>query len=177
MTTETEAPTRTTWKIDAGHSLVEFSNTYLGITTIKGRFTQFDGTIQMDPNDWSRSSVEVHIDARSYDSANARRVEKLGGAGFLELETYPIITFRSTSVESLGLNNLRVTGDLTLHDVTRPVVLQATYNGQATSPRGEAVAFSAEATLRVRDFGIATDVPAFVVGETARVELQIHAAA
>ncbi len=172
--------TRTTWAIDASHSLVEFAIKHLVITTTKGRFARVSGTIVMDPADVTRSSVDVVIDAASIETHDAKRDEHLRSADFFDVATYPTIRFTSTRVESLGDDSFRVIGDLTIRDVTRQVVLDATHEGTTGDPWGGVrSAFSASTRINRKEFGLtwnmALETGGMVVGDDVKITLEIEA--
>src|SRR5919106_4894206 len=129
----------TTWTIDSAHSLVEFSAKHIMITTVKGRFADFRGTITLDAHQPAGSSVAVEIATPSLDTHNDQRDQHLRAAEFLEVEKHPLITFRSRGVEGFSPtegNKFRLVGDLTIRGVTREIVLDATYEGQGRDPWG-----------------------------------------
>ena len=171
-----------TWAIDPGHTLVEFSGRHMMVTTVKGRFKDVRGTLVIDEADPARSSVEVEIGAASLDTGNEQRDNHLKSPDFLEVERYPTITFKSTRVEpGDGANRFRVIGDLTIRGVTREVVLDATFNGRGTNPWGQEVAgYSAETEINRKDYGVewnaALEGGGFLVGETVKIALEIEAA-
>lgn len=157
MTTTTQAPetTTTTWQIDPGHTEVGFSVKHLMISTVRGRFSGVRGTIVLDASDLSRSTVEAEIDAATIDTREEKRDGHLRSPDFFDAEKFPTITFRSRRVESLGSNRLRITGDLTIRDVTREVVLEGTDEGRGRDPwGGDRAAFSATGTVDRREFGL-----------------------
>jgi polyisoprenoid-binding protein YceI len=152
--------TATRWKIDPGHSTVEFAVKHLMVTTVKGRFRTLDGSFIWDEAHPEASSVTVTIDASSIDTGNAQRDEHLRSGDFFDVERFPTITFRSTQVEPLGQDKVRVIGDLTIRDVTREVALDVTLEGRTKSPWGSEVAgFSAETVIDRKDFGLTWNMP------------------
>jgi polyisoprenoid-binding protein YceI len=182
MTTATQTRTqaRSTWTIDAAHSLIEFSAKHMMFTTVKGRFTGVTGTITLDEADLSRSSVEVAIDAASIVTGDEKRDAHLRSADFLDAETYPQLTFKSTRVERVSAERARVVGDLTIHGTTRQVTLDTALNGQGTNPWGMTVAgFTAETTINRKDFGliwnVALETGGVLVGETIKILLEVQA--
>ena len=157
MTTSTmhASTTSSTWTLDPAHTLVEFAAKHLMITTVKGRFTGVSGTIHIDETDPTASSVEAVIDSASIDTRTDQRDAHLKSADFLEVARYPEITFRSTRVERAGDAHYRVTGDLTIHGVTRPVVLDVHDEGRTKDPwGGERAGFSATTRISRKDFGL-----------------------
>ena len=180
--TPTQTPASATWAIDAAHSLVEFSVKHMMFTTVKGRFTGLTGAIVLDEADPTRSSVEATIDAATVVTGDEKRDGHLRTPDFLDVATYPQITFKSTSVErGKGADRLRVHGALTIHGVSRPVTLETTLNGQGKNPWGKTVAgFTAETEINRKDFGLswnaALETGGVLVGDTVKILLEIQAA-
>ena len=171
---------RTTWQLDPAHTLVEFSAKHMMFTTVKGRFAKVSGTIVEDSADVTRSSVAVEIDAQSIDTREEQRDGHLRSPDFLHAEQHPTITFKSTRVEKLGENHLRVLGDLTIRGTTREVALDTIVNGQANTPFGTRVAsFTAETSINRKDFGltwnVALEAGGFLVGDTIKITLEVEA--
>jgi polyisoprenoid-binding protein YceI len=175
-----QAGTLSTWQIDPMHSHVEFAVKHMMISTVKGRFAELIGTIQLDEADPTRSSVEVTIDAASIDTREAQRDGHLRSADFLDAEQYPSLTFQSRRVEQLGGDRLRVVGDLTIRGKTREVTLEVTAEGRAMDPWGnERVGFSARTSLNRQDFGLnwnqALEAGGILVGNEVRISLEVEA--
>src|SRR3989442_5745821 len=134
MTTATQTAT-STWTIDPTHSIAEFAVKHLVITTVKGRFRDLEGTLQIDEERPENSSVSASIDVASIDTNVADRDAHLRSDDFFNAEQYPKITFRSTRVERVDDANYKVHGDLTIRDVTKEVVLDTEFEGQIDDPR------------------------------------------
>jgi polyisoprenoid-binding protein YceI len=170
-----------TWSIDPVHSSVEFSLEYMGISTWQARFKTAELTLDFDPAAPARASVTAFVDVASIDVTNERLYGKLMEADFFDRDKHPKLQFRSTRVEAAGGNRYRVAGDLTIKGVTRPVVLDATYGGQAKSPfSGKMVAaFRAETRVNRGDFGLqwnaAVETGGNYLGEAVHVTLAIAA--
>ncbi|HET7584130.1 MAG TPA: YceI family protein [Gemmatimonadaceae bacterium] len=176
--TATEAGV-TTWKLDPAHTLVEFSAKHMMITTVKGRFTEVEGTIHADEDDISRSSVEARMKAASIDTRVEQRDNHLRSADFLDAEKFPDITFRSTKVEGTK-EKFRITGDLTIRGTTRPVTLEATFEGRGKDPwGGERAGFSARGKIDRREFGLtwnqALETGGVLVGHDIKIEIDAQA--
>lgn len=177
----TDTATATTvWTIDPSHSAVEFAVKHMMFATTKGRFSDVTGTITLDNEDVTNSTVEVEINAASVDTHDAKRDEHLKAADFFDVETYPTLTFRSTSVEAAGGSDLRVAGDLTIRGVTRPVVLDAEFNGQGTNPWGQGVlSYSATTKINRKEFGLnwnaALESGGVLVGDEVKIAIEIEA--
>ena len=153
------APVR--YDLDPNHTRIDFSWTHFGFSHPMGRFDRFDGDFRFDPADPTKSSVTVTIPVSSIDTGVAKLDAHLQTADFFDVANYPTATFKSTRVERAGEHGLKVTGDLTLHGVTKPVVLDVVINKIGPHPMaGRAAAgFDATATIKRSDFGISNYVP------------------
>lgn len=154
------------YTMDKSHTSVVFRVNHLGFSHYTARFSRVDGKLQFDPQQPAAMRVEASIDPTSLD-LNAPPpgfVQQLLGKGWFEAAQFPQITFRSTKVELVGEHVAKVTGDLTLHGVTAPVVLDVTYNGgyppNSFDPGGARIGFSAHGVLRRSAFGISAGIPA-----------------
>ncbi|HEY9479587.1 MAG TPA: YceI family protein [Gemmatimonadaceae bacterium] len=182
-TTPTKNQSTSTWTIDPAHTLVEFSAKHMVITTVKGRIPGVNGSVTLDEADPARSKVEVELDAASIDTRTEDRDKHLRSADFLDVENFPTISFRSSRVE--GVQNreggsFRVTGDLTIHGVTREVTLDAIYDGRGRDPwGGERVSFSASTKVDRRDFGLtwntALETGGVLVSNEIKIQLEVQA--
>jgi polyisoprenoid-binding protein YceI len=173
------AGTRTTWKLDPSHTAVEFSAKHLMISTVKGRITDIEGTIYTDEKNPRNSSVEVTLKAASLDTRTDQRDQHLRSADFLDVEKYPEIKFRSTRIEG-DKDSFKLTGDLTIRDVTRPITLDVEFEGAGKDPwGGERVGFSAKGKIDRRDFGLtwnqALETGGVVVGNDIKISLEVEA--
>jgi polyisoprenoid-binding protein YceI len=112
-----------TWDIDPAHSTVEFSVRHMMVTTVKGQFQRIKGKVELDEKDLGKSSVEVSIETDSINTHESKRDAHLKSPEFFDAAKYPSLTFKSTKVEKAGKGKLKITGDLTMHGVTKPVVL------------------------------------------------------
>jgi polyisoprenoid-binding protein YceI len=169
-----------TWEIDPAHSSVQFSVRHMMVSNVRGAFTKVAGTVQGDENDATHATVEATIDTSSIDTREAKRDEHLRSPDFLDVAKYPTMTFRSKKIAKVGDGRYDVTGDLTLHGVTREVVLHVEGPSPATKdPRG-ALRAGASATTRIdrRDFGItwskALDGGGVVVGNDIDVTIDVE---
>ncbi len=188
MTTETltrtaadsTVPVAGTYEIDPSHSSVAFQVRHLGLSKVRGGFESFSGRIVVadDPAD---SSVEADIDADSFTTSNADRDGHVKSADFLDVERYPTLAFRSTGVRRAG-DGWQVEGDLTVKDVSRPVVLDVDFEGAGEDPWGNGrIAFSATAELNREDWGITwnqtLETGGLLVAKTVKLTLDIQAVA
>ena len=176
MTTTTKT---TTYSIDKAHSEVTFQVRHL-LTKVRGRFSEFEGTIEYDEANPERSSVNVTIQAASVDTSERDRDTHLRSADFFDVEKFPALTFKSTRVTRKGSEGFDVAGDLTIHGVTRPVSLAVTLLGKAKDPWGnERIAFEAGTTINRKDFGLlwnaALETGGFLVGDEAKISLSVQA--
>jgi polyisoprenoid-binding protein YceI len=170
------------YKLDPAHASLEFKVNHLGFSHYTARFADFDAKLRFDPANPSASSVEATIDPKSLTlpSPPAGFKDELIGKDWLNTAQYPTITFRSTKVEVTGANTAKVTGDFTLHGVTKPVVLDATFNGgyagHPMDPHAR-IGFSAHGAFNRSEFGIGFGVPApgSTVGVSDAVEVLIEA--
>jgi polyisoprenoid-binding protein YceI len=180
MTGTAIAGNRTTWTIDPAHSTIEFVAKHMMITTVKGRFADVTGTIVADEATFADSTVEVTMQAESLDTRTGERDAHLRSPDFFDVEKFPTASFKSSRIEASGGDRYRVTGDLTLHGVTRPVVLNATYEGAGKDPwGGERAGFSASLTIDRKDFGLewnkALETGGLLVGEKVELTLEVEA--
>ncbi len=145
-----------TWQLDPPHSAAQFSVKHMGISTIRGTFTKVSGTVQYDPADPAKSSIDVTIDPASVDSRVEMRDNDLRSDHFLDVQKYPTLTFKSKRIESAGAGKLKATGDLSIHGVTKEVVLNIDGPSQPMKdPRGKMhMGASASTTINRTEFGM-----------------------
>jgi len=171
-----EIPAPGVFDLDVAHSVVGFSVRHLMVSKTRGRFGTFSGTVTI-AEDPLQSSVEVTIDPTSITTGDVKRDEHLRGADFFDVAQFPELTFRSTRVLDHHGDRFRLEGDLTVHGVTRTVVLDAELEGVATSPWGtQAVGFSASTELDREAFGLtwnqSLETGGVLVGKTVKVEIE-----
>jgi len=169
-----------TWKLDPAHSAAEFKVKHMMISNVKGGFTGISGTLTLDEADATRSSVEASIDVATLNTGDAQRDGHLKSADFFEAEKFPAITFKSTKVEAKGKDSYAVTGELTMHGVTKP----ATFNVEEVSqpskdPWGNLrVGLSATTKINRKDFGLtwnsALETGGVLVGEDVAINLDVQ---
>ena len=144
------------WKIDPNHSTAQFAIRHLAVSTVRGAFTKVSGTGQYDPADPTKTSIDATIDAASVDTRVEMRDKDLRSPNFFDVEKYPTITFKSKHTEAAGEGKLKMTGDLTMHGVTKEVVLDVDGPTAAIKdPMGnERIGASATTKVNRRDYGI-----------------------
>ena len=177
MTNTAELPN---WGIDLVHSSVGFMVRHLVVSKVRGKFTRWSGTIRMDEHDLARTEVYVAIETASVDTGVEQRDNHLRSPDFFEVEKYPTMAFKSTRVEKAPDGTLRLHGNLTLHGVTKPVVLDVEFAGSQKDPWGGTRAgFSARTSLDRREFGLTynqlLETGGVVVGEKVDVDIEIEA--
>jgi polyisoprenoid-binding protein YceI len=167
------------WHIDPAHSEIQLSVKHMMIATVRGKFARFSGTIDADEQHPAAAQVDVQIDAASIDTGNEQRDAHLRSPDFLNVAAYPHITFKSTKVERLDVEQGRLYGELTIRDVTRPVVLDVEYAGMAKSPWGTTNAgFSARTTINRKDWGlnwnVALETGGWLVSDEIKVAIDVE---
>ncbi len=170
-----------TWQIDPAHTNVEFTVRHLMISKVKGQFSKTTGSITIDGADTATASVEAVIDASSIDTRVDKRDQHLKSPDFLDVANYPTITFKSTKIEPAGTGQWKMTGNLTLHGVTRPVVLDVDGPSQIiTDPMGDTRAgASATTTINRKDYALnwnqALEAGGVLVGDEVAISIDIEA--
>jgi polyisoprenoid-binding protein YceI len=180
QSTQERATGAATWSIDPAHSHVEVAVRHMMVATVKGRFAEVEGTIALDEANPASSTVEARIAAASIDTKQPDRDAHLRSPDFLDAETYPYLTFKSTRVESDRPGTFTLHGDMTIRGVTRPVTFEGEYLGTNTSPYGFRVAgFSASTRINRRDFGLswntALETGGVMVSDEVKITLEIEA--
>jgi polyisoprenoid-binding protein YceI len=160
-----------TYKLDPGHTMVLFSWNHFGFSNPTANLGLGEGTLVFDEKNPAKSSVEVTLPLANLDTHVAKLDEHLKKPDFFDADKYPTVTFKSTKVQALGGGKFKVTGDLTVHGVTKPVVLDARLNKQGEHPmlKTRAIGFDATATLKRSDFGLGAYVPN--VGDEIKVRI------
>ena len=171
------APTATatnTWKIDPSHSSVEFSAKHMMFTTVKGRLSDVEGTIEINGESPESAVVKATMKAASIDTRSEQRDGHLRSADFLDVETYPEVTFKSTKIAG-SKDRFTITGDLTIRGTTKPVTLDATYEGKGIDPwGGERLGFSADAKIDRREFGLTWNQALEAGGVLVSNDIKLH---
>lgn len=169
-----------TWVIDPDHSSVGFKVRHLMVSNVKGSFTSFKGTVELDEKDVTKSKVTVAIDTESIDTNVQKRDEHLRSADFFDVAKYPTMTFSAKKIAQNGQGRLAITGDLTLHGVTREVTLDTdALSAESKDPWGNIRrGTTATATINRKDFGLtwnaALETGGFAVGDEVAITLEIE---
>lgn len=163
-----------TWQIDPNHSAAQFSVRHLGVSTVRGAFTKVSGSAKHDPADPSKDSLDATIDANSVDTRVEARDNDLRSPHFLEVQKYPTITFHSKATKVAGPGKLQITGDLTMHGVTKEVVLDVDGPSAAIKdPWGnQRIGASAATKITRQDFGV-SGAPG-VVGDEITITIDVE---
>ena len=168
------------WEIDPAHSHVEFAVKHLMIATVKGRFTDVRGTVSMEDSAPATATVDVTIGVASIDTREEKRDEHLRSADFFDATRFPVITFRSRRIQGDSLEgDFRLAGDLTIHGVTRDVVLDVTGAGRVRDMEGnERAGFNARTTIDRTGFGLgwnqALEAGGVLVGTDVRIAVEVE---
>jgi polyisoprenoid-binding protein YceI len=169
-----------TWDVDSAHSAAGFSVRHMMVSNVKGAFGDVKGAVNLDDKDITKSTVEATIDVSTISTGNAKRDEHLKAPDFFDVAKYPTITFKSTKVAKAGQGKLKVTGDLTMHGITKPVVLEVEGpSKEAKDPWGNTrTGVAATTKLNRKDFGLtynqALETGGVAVGEEVTVNLELE---
>ena len=170
----------TTWQIDPAHTAAGFSVKHMMIATVRGQFKGVTGTVNWDDQDISNSIVDVTIDANTVDTGEPKRDADLKSANFFDAAQYPTITFKSTKIERISAAKMKVAGNLTIHGVTKPVVLDVEGpSGAIKDPYGKTrVALNATTTVNRMDYGVKwnakMDGGGIVVGDDVNINIDLE---
>jgi len=164
-----------TWAIDPAHSGIEFVVRHMGVSNVHGRFGNIQGNVIMNDTDATKSSVQVTIDTTTLDTGVSQRDTDVKSSNFFDVSKFPTATFASTNVVKNG-THLTVTGNLTLHGVTRPVQLDvdgpsAPVPGMDHKPHS---GFTATTTINRKDFGVGPNAPAAMVGDETKLTIELE---
>ena len=164
------------WTLDPSHSEVGFSVRHMMISTVRGNFQNFSGTAEFDPESIETGSIQVEIDVSSIDTRDENRDGHLKSADFFDVESYPTITFRSTSVEARGNGAYNVHGELTIKGESRPVTLDASFTEVVPDPfGGTRIGVSASTEIDRKEFGLewnqALETGGVLVGENVGITI------
>jgi len=180
MTTTTPDVAVATYTVDPGHSSVGFAVRHLGFSKVRGRFTAFEGTLELDQADLSTLSTHASIDAGTITTGDEKRDAHLRSDDFFAVEEHPELSFTSTGTRSVGSDRLEIDGELTMRGVTHPVTFDAVYLGEARDPwGGDRVAFEATTKVNRKDYGLnwnaALETGGFLVANEVEIVLEIQA--
>jgi len=176
---QSAVPTATTWAIDPAHSNVEFSVRHLMITTVKGRFTDVEGSVVLDEADPAAATVDIKVNVASIDTREPQRDAHLRSADFFDAEKYPTLHFKSTAIRDVTADGFKVIGDLTIHGVTRQVTLDVVHEGRARDPwGGERAGYAATTKIKRSDFGLTwnqlLETGGLAVSDDVKISLDIE---
>jgi polyisoprenoid-binding protein YceI len=180
LTSSAHETTATTWNLDPVHSIAEFKVKHMMISNVKGQFTGISGVLTLDEGDVAKSRVEVAIDARSINTRDLQRDTHLKSAEFFDVERYPVLSFRSTRVKSAGDGDLTVTGDLTIHGVSREVVFDVEgFTPPAKDPwGGTRIGLTAATKINRKDYGLtwnaALEAGGILLGDEVTITLDVQ---
>jgi polyisoprenoid-binding protein YceI len=171
----------TPWQLDPAHSAIHFSVRHMMVTNVRGSFRTLELDVVFDPQHPELGSVLATVDAASIDTGQEQRDAHLRSADFLNVEQFPRLTFRSTSVEPRGGDAFAITGELTMHGITQTVVFDAEYGGDVANPRGgRSAGLSASTRLNRKDWGltwnVALEAGGLTVGDEIKIDVEIELA-
>jgi len=163
---------QTTWKADPMHSKLTFSVMHLGISDVAGLFKTFDVTVVTSKDDFSDAVFELSADVASINTEVEMRDNHLRSADFFEVEKYPKMTFKSTSIKKVRKGKYKLAGNFTLHGVTKPVTMDLWYRGTIENPQGKAktAGFQLTGSLNRSDFGIGPKFPPPMIGNQVKIK-------
>jgi polyisoprenoid-binding protein YceI len=161
-----------TWQNDDPHSQLGFTVSHLGINDVSGTFNDFDVTVQSAKPDFSDAVIELSAKTDSIDTRVEARNNHLKSADFFDVETYPTLNFKSTSVKPAGKNKYKLTGNLTLHGVTKPVTMDLLYKGTVENPmsKKQTAGFQVTGTIKRSDFNVGPKFPAPMISNEVRIK-------
>lgn len=172
---------RLQWHIDPAHSSIEFSVRHLMIARVKGLFEKFDAKIEADPEDLTTADIEFDIDASSINTRNEDRDNHLRSDDFFDVEKHPSITFKATEIVKKGDGVYDITGDLTMHGVTRSETFETTFEGKVKDPVSgqEKVGFNAEGEINRGEYDLTYNAPletgGVLIGDEVKISIHIEA--
>lgn len=161
-----------TWSVDKAHSRVGFNFTHLQIAQLGGTFNSIDGKLTSAKPDFSDAVVEFSADINSISTGSEQRDNHLKTADFFDAEKFPKLTFKSTAWKKVGDKKYKVTGDLTMHGVTKPVVLDVVLGGVGTHPQTKKpiAGFKITGTINRKDFGVSPSMPSVMVSDDVNLD-------
>lgn len=161
-----------TWKNDKPHSQLGFTITHLGISDVSGTFNDFDVTVTSSKKDFSDAVFELTANVGSIDTRVEQRNNHLKSADFFDVEKYPKMTFKSTSIEKAGKDKFKLSGNLTIRDITKPVTMDLLYRGTIENPQSKATTagFQLTGTIKRSDFNVGPKFPAPMLSDEVRIK-------
>lgn len=168
------------WEVDPAHSSAQFAIRHLMVSTVRGEFTKFSGTFTLDDKDLAKSTLEASIDVASINTRIAKRDDHLKSPDFFDVAKYPTMTFKSKKVEAAGEGKFKVIGDLTMHGVTKEVVLDVTGSTKPIKDPMGKMRLGGSATTRInrKDFGLAynktLETGGVLVGEEVDITIDVE---
>lgn len=161
-----------TWTNDDPHSQLGFTVTHLGIADVSGVFNDFDVQVHSEKPDFSDAVFELSAKASSLDTRVEARNNHLKSADFFDVEKFPTLGYKSTSIKKTGVNTYKLTGDLTMHGVTKPVTMDLLYTGLVENPMSKkpTAGFQVTGTIKRSDFGIGGKFPAAMISDEVRIK-------
>ena len=162
------------YQIDYSHSTIQFSARHMMLSKTRGEFEKFSGTLNLNEENPAQSAVDVQVDASSINTRDEKRDEHLRSADFFDVATYPYLTFKSTKVDVLDRKRAKLSGDLTIRGVTKPVTLDVEYTGKSKSPWGtENYGFEAHTKINRKDWNLTWNVALETGGVLVSDEINI----
>lgn len=163
---------QSTWTADNAHSKLAFSTVHLGISDVAGLFNEFDASIVASEDNFSDAVFELTVEVASIDTEVKMRDDHLRSADFFNVEKFPKMTYKSTSIKKVGKDKYKLTGDLTLHGITKPVTMELWYRGTIENPQNGAVTagFQLTGTLNRSDFNIGPDFPEAMISDEVKIK-------
>ena len=176
---EAQTTTATTWAIDPTHSEVQFKVKHLMVSTVTGLFSRYEGTVEMAGDDFADASINFSAEIDSISTGNEQRDGHLKSGEFFDADQFPKLTFSSTGMKKTGDDTYDLTGDLTMHGVTKPVTLNVEYGGQMQDFYGQTKAgFELSGVLKRKEFGLTwdgvTEAGGVVVSDDVRLVMNIQ---
>ena len=167
------------WNVDTAHSRVQFAVKHMMISTARGDFRTFGGNLNLDPNDFTKSSLEGWAEVASITTNDAQRDAHLRSADFFDAENFPKITFTVNNISRTDDDDYKVSGDLTIRGITKPVVWEVEDEGQATDPWGnDRWGFHAKTKINRKDFGlnwnVALEKGGWLVGDEVKIDIDLE---
>ena len=167
-----------TWEIDTAHAAANFSVKHLTISTVNGTLGDVTGKVEVDDKDVTKSKIEASVDVKGINTKQSKRDDHLRSPDFFDVEKFPAVIFKSTKIEKGEGSKLKITGDLTMHGVTKPVVLDGELTAEVANPFSAAKTrgFSGSTTINRKDFGLtwnkALESGGVIVGEEVKVSIE-----